>query len=103
MELIDAYFPSVDAMNEGAPFHILKQGEIVELTSLRIVQGTADTNLPVPVAEEFVAVYRAAGIDAELELFQDMPHNFANVPGPESDRAVDLMKKFMARCLSESS
>ena len=38
--------------------------------------------------------------DVVLELFPDMPHNFANVPGPESDRAVYLMRKFVARVLA---
>jgi dipeptidyl aminopeptidase/acylaminoacyl peptidase len=65
-----------------------------------IVQGTADNNLPVPVTERFAAAYREAGGELELELFPDMPHLFANSPGPESERALALMKKFVARSLS---
>lgn len=100
VELTDAYFSSVDAMKEGSPYQILKRGEAEALPPLFIAQGTADTNLPVPVTEQFARDYRAAGGDVELELFQDMPHNFANVLGAESDRAVDLMRKFVARCLA---
>ena len=66
-----------------------------------IVQGTADNNLPVPVTERFAADYRKAGGDLELEMFPDMPHLFGNTPGPDSDRAISLMKKFAARILSE--
>jgi len=36
----------------------------------------------------------------ELELFPWMPHGFANRPGPESDRALELMKAFVARQLA---
>lgn len=100
VELTDAYFSSVEAMKEGSPYQMLKSGEAVTLPPLFIAQGTADTNLPVPVTEQFAKDYRAAGGDVELELFPDMPHNFANVPGAESDRAVDLMRKFVARCLA---
>ena len=100
VELTEAYFSSVEAMNEGSPYQILKRGEAEALPPLFIAQGTADTNLPVPVTEQFAKDYRAAGGDVVLELFPDMPHNFANVPGPESDRAVYLMRKFVARVLA---
>ncbi len=100
VELTDAYFSSVEVMNEGSPYQILKRGEAEALPPLFIAQGMADTNLPVPVTEQFAKDYRAAGGDVVLELFPDMSHNFANVPGPESDRAVDLMRKFVARVLA---
>jgi len=98
--LSEGYFGTTDSMIEGSPYQILKRNEGPELPPTLIVQGTADTNLPVPVTEEFVADYRAAGGEIELELFPDMPHLFGNTPGLESDRAIDLMKKFAARILS---
>ena len=98
--LTEGYFLTEDAMKEGSPFQILQRGEKVELPPTLIVQGTADTNLPVPVTEQFVAAYREAGGDIEDGLFPGMPHLFGNTPGPESDRAVALMKKFAARILS---
>jgi acetyl esterase/lipase len=99
--LSEGYFGTTDAMKEGSPFQILKRSEQALLPPTLIVQGTADTNLPVPVTEKFVAAYREAGGDIELEFFPDMPHLFGNTPGPESDRAIALMKKFAARILSE--
>jgi len=99
--LSEGYFGTTDAMKEGSPFQILKRGEKASLPPILIVQGTADNNLPVPVTKEFVAAYREAGGDIELELFPDMPHLFGNTPGPESDRAIALMKKFAARILSD--
>lgn len=99
--LSEGYFRTTDAMKEGSPFQILQRGEKALLPPTLIVQGTADSNLPVPVTKEFVAAYREAGGDIELELFPDMPHLFGNTPGPESDRAIALMKKFAARILCE--
>lgn len=100
--LSEGYFLTEDAMKESSPFQILQRGEKPALPPTLIVQGTADTNLPVPVTEQFVAAYREAGGDIEFELFPDMPHLFGNTPGPESDRAVALMKKFAARILSQA-
>ena len=100
VRLTEGYFLTTDAMKEGSPFQILQRGEKPELPPTLIVQGTADTNLPVAVTERFVLAYREAGGDIELELFQDMPHLFANTPGSESDQAIWLMKKFAAKCLS---
>ena len=100
--LSEGYFLTTDAMKEGSPFQILQRKEEAVLPPTIIVQGTADDNLPVPVTEQFVAAYREAGGDIELELFPDMPHLFGNTPGPESDRAVALMKRFVARCLAQT-
>ena len=99
--LSEAYFRTTDAMKEGSPGQILQRGEEAALPPTLIVQGTADNNLPVPVTERFAVDYRKAGGDLELEMFPDMPHLFGNTPGPDSDRAIALMKKFASRILSE--
>ena len=98
--LSEGYFLTEDAMKEGSPFQMLQRKEKSVLPPTLIVQGTADNNLPVRVTEQFVVAYREAGGDIELELFPDMPHLFGNTPGPESDRAIALMKNFAAKCLS---
>ena len=98
--LSKGYFLTEDAMKEGSPFQMLQRKEKSVLPPTLIVQGTADNNLPVRVTEQFVVAYREAGGDIELELFPDMPHLFGNTPGPESDRAIALMKNFAAKCLS---
>ena len=76
------------------------RGETVELPPAIIIQGTNDSNIPLFIPHKFEAAYRAAGGHIELELFPGMPHLFGNTPGPESDRAIELMKGFIARQLS---
>jgi acetyl esterase/lipase len=98
--LSEGYFGTTEAMKEGSPFQMLQRGEKAALPPTIIIQGTADTNLPVPITEKFVSAYRESGGDIELELFPDMPHLFGNTPGPESDRAIAMMKSFVARVLA---
>ena len=99
----EAYFLTQDAMQEGNPHLILQRGEQVQLPPMMIVQGTADQNLPVPVTEQFAVEYRRAGGEMHLELFPGMPHLFGLKPGPEADRAVELIKGFVARQLNRTA
>ena len=91
---------TADAMKEGNPFQILQRREDAHLPPTLLIQGGADENLPVPVTKQFVAAYQEAGGTMEFELFPGMPHRFGLTAGPESDQALALMKKFVARCLS---
>jgi acetyl esterase len=99
MESTEAYFLTKEAMREGNPQLILERRESAELPPVLILQGTADDNVPLSIPHRFVEAYRAAGGAVELELFPGMPHGFGSKPGAESDRALALMKAFVARRL----
>ena len=96
----EAYFTSSDGATEGNPHMILQRGETVTLPPAIIIQGTEDDNIPVPATKEFAEAYRRSGGEMQLEIFDGMPHGFGYRPGPETDRAVDLVKAFIARQLS---
>jgi acetyl esterase/lipase len=98
----EAYFLNQEAMREGNPQLALERGERVELPPTLIVQGTNDDNVPMSIPENFVRAFRAVGGEIELEIFPGMPHGFGNTPGPESQRAIDLMKTFVARQLTKA-
>lgn len=99
VEGTEAYFRSEEAMREGNPQLVLERGEPVELPPTLILQGTADENVPLSISRRFARAYRKAGGLAELVFFPGMPHGFAKKPGPESDRALQLMKAFVAERL----
>lgn len=99
----EGFFLTEEAMQEGNPQLILERGEAAVLPPVVLLQGTADTNLTVAMSERFVASYRKAGGEAELELFPDMPHGFGNQAGPESERAITLLKAFVARQLATAA
>ena len=96
----ESYFTDHGSLHEGNPQEALDRGEVVELPDAIIIQGTNDSNIPLFIPEKFEAAYRAAGGHIELELFPDMPHRFGNFPGAESERAMEVMKGFIARQLS---
>ena len=97
------YFGDHANLHEGNPQEALDRGEAVELPPMIIIQGTNDSNIPLFIPHKFEASYREAGGHVELELFEGMPHLFGNTPGPESDRAIDLMKGFVAKQLAPSA
>jgi acetyl esterase/lipase len=96
MEPSESYFPDEEAMIEGSPRQSLERGDFRALPPMLILQGTKDDNVPLEISERFVAAYRAKGGDVERILFPDMPHAFAQKPGPETDRAIAAMKNFLA-------
>ncbi len=96
----EKYFRTEDAMKEGNPQRVLDDGKQTSLPPLLILQGTKDSNVPLAISERFAAAYKAAGGSVRRELFPDMPHGFARDQGPESDRAIALMKEFLAAQLN---
>jgi acetyl esterase/lipase len=93
----ELYFGSVEAMQEGNPVLILERGEKVELPPVLIVQGTHDANVPKEIPERFYTAYNNVGGAIELEWFPGSRHGFARRPGPDTVRALQVMKDFIAR------
>ena len=97
----ESYFQDHENLHEGNPQEALDRGEAVELPPTIIIQGTNDSNIPLFIPHKFEAAYRAAGGHIELELFPGMPHlSLAIRPGLNPNRAIELMKGFIARQLS---
>jgi acetyl esterase/lipase len=99
----EAYFLDEATMHEGNCQEVLVRGENVELPPTLLIQGTNDSNVPLSIPQRFDEAFRKAGGHLELEMFQDQVHGFGNTPGPESDRAIDLMKGFIARQLARAA
>jgi hypothetical protein len=51
------------------------------------------------MAEDFVEKYSLAGGVIEMGKYPGTPHGFLRDPGPMSDRALALIKSFIARQL----
>src|SRR5262249_48282612 len=74
--LHDKYCQSEDAMAEGNPVLALERGERVELPPVLYIQDTKDIIHPRADLERFVAQYRQAGGQVELELFEGASEGF---------------------------
>jgi len=97
----EVYFKPWQTIYEGNPQRILEGGETVSLIPLLILQGELDDNVLPEVQERFVATYRKAGGEIDYELFSGCEHRWVANPGPQTDRAIDLIKAFIARQLSK--
>ena len=95
----ELYFKPWEAIVEGNPQHILERGEAVLMPPMFVLQGELDDNVLPAVQEHFVATYRAAGGEVDYEVFPGAEHRWIIQPGPQTDRAIDMIKAFIARQL----
>jgi acetyl esterase/lipase len=93
LPLHDKFWQSEDAMAEGSPVRALERGERVELPPVLYIQDTKDIIHPRADLDRFVAQYRQAGGQVELELFEGASDGFAprNPSSHASVRALGRM------------
>jgi acetyl esterase/lipase len=95
----ELYFNPWDSIFDANPQQILERGEAVNLPPMFVLQGELDDNVLPAVQEHFVATYRAAGGKIDYEVFPGAEHRWIIQPGPQTDRAIDMIKAFIARQL----
>jgi len=93
------YFKPFDTIHEANPQEILERREKVVLLPLLIMQGALDDNVLPQDQKKFAETYRAAGGDVRFELFEGCEHEWVAEPGPQTDRAHEMVKAFIARHL----
>jgi acetyl esterase/lipase len=93
------YFNPWDTIQEGNPQRILERREPVTLVPMLIMQGALDDNVLPAVQEKFATTYQAAGGVCELTVFEGCEHEWVARPGPQTDRAREMVKAFIARQL----
>ncbi len=93
------YFNPWETIYEGNPQRILERHEAVTLTPLLVMQGALDDNVLPAVQEKFAATYKAAGGDCQLHVFEGSEHEWVAKPGPQTDRAREMVKAFIASSL----
>jgi acetyl esterase/lipase len=93
------YFVPWDAIHESNPQEILERHEQVTFVPLLIMQGALDDNVLPAVQEQFAKTYKAAGGDVQFQVFEHSEHEWVATPGPQTDRAREMVKAFIARQL----
>lgn len=93
----DAYWQTEDAMAEGNPVLALERGEPVELPPVLYLQGSDDLAHPRPDLDRFVAHYRRAGGEVELEIYEGEGQGFikSNAGSPNATKALDRIISFV--------
>jgi acetyl esterase len=95
----EVFFSPWQTIHEGNPQEILERGEHVTLVPFLIMEGALDDNVLPEVQEKFVKTYRAAGGACDYRLFENCVHEWVAEPGPQTDKARDVVKEFVARQL----
>ena len=93
------FFVPWETIHEANPQEILEREEKVLVVPFLIMQGALDDNVLPEVQEEFVKTYRAAGGECEYHLFENSVHEWVAEPGPQTDKAREVVKQFIARQL----
>ncbi|WP_461338260.1 alpha/beta hydrolase [Bradyrhizobium sp.] len=93
------FFNPWETIHESNPQEILERGEKVMLVPFLIMQGALDDNMLPEIQEKFVSTYRAAGGECDYHLFANSVHEWVAEPGPQTDKARDMVKEFIARQL----
>ncbi|MEX2450444.1 MAG: alpha/beta hydrolase [Rhodospirillales bacterium] len=94
------YFNPFGSIVEGNPQMILDRKEPVELPPLLVMQGGEDSNVLPAFQKKFAEAYRAAGGECECEVFEGCGHLWVLDSGPDTDRAHEMLKAFIARQLN---
>jgi acetyl esterase/lipase len=93
------FFNPWDTIHESNPQEILERREAVTLVPLLIMQGALDDNVLPAVQDKFASTYKAAGGDCQFHVFEGCEHEWVATPGPQTDRAREMVKAFIARQL----
>jgi acetyl esterase len=97
------FFTPWDTIHEANPQEILERHEPVTLVPFLIMQGALDDNVLPAVQEKFAKTYQAAGGECEFHVFENSEHEWVAKPGPQTDRAREMVKAFIARQIKTRS
>lgn len=93
------FFVPWETIHEANPQEMLEREEKVSFVPLLIMQGALDDNVLPDVQEKFAKTYRTAGGQVDYQLFENSVHEWVAEPGPQTDKARDMVKQFIARQL----
>lgn len=99
MENNKVFFSPWETIHEANPQEILDRGEKVALVPFLIMQGALDDNVLPEMQEKFARTYRAAGGQCDYRLFENSVHEWVAEPGPQTDKAREVVKEFILRQL----
>ena len=91
------FFKPWETIFESNPQQMLERKEQVSLGPLLIMQGGLDDTVLPSVQEKFARTYRDAGGECDYHLFEGAEHQWVAEEGPNTDRARDMVKAFIAR------
>jgi acetyl esterase len=94
-----SFWGDAAAMEDGNPPRMLERGEKVDLPPALVFGGDKDEWVPVALMKKFVADYRKAGGEVELQLYEGANHGFmtGKPDAPYAARAIERMRDFIRK------
>ncbi|MFM9970908.1 MAG: alpha/beta hydrolase [Burkholderiales bacterium] len=89
-----SYWITEEAMAEGSPMLALDRGEKLTLPKILYLQNPADTLHPRHLMERFVANYKQAGGDLQLELFHGENYDVIRRQ-PDHPQSIEIIGKIV--------
>src|SRR6267143_1917970 len=89
------FFVPWETIHEANPQEILERREQVTMVPLLIMQGALDDNVLPAAQEKFASTYKRRAARVDFHLFPDSVHEWVAEPGPETDRAREMVKAFI--------
>ena len=93
------FFNPWETIHESNPQEILDHEEKITFVPFLIMQGALDDNMPPEAQEKFAKSYQAAGGNIEFHLFENSVHEWVAEEGPNTDKARETVKQYVARVL----
>jgi acetyl esterase/lipase len=95
-----AFFADEAAMAGASVTRLVAAGQARALPPVWVAQPELDDNVPAGITDAFVAAYLAAGGAIERTHFPGVGHGFIGKAGPDTDKALALMRDFIGRHLA---
>jgi acetyl esterase/lipase len=91
------YFADEAAMAEASVTRIVAASEARALPPVWLAHPELDDNVPTEITDAFVAAYEKAAARVERVFFPGARHGFLQQPSADTEKAVALMRDFIAR------
>jgi acetyl esterase len=104
--LLDAhegYFRDEAAMEAASVTRVVATGQARVLPPAWVAQPELDDNVPAAITEALIRAWRDAGGRIEVAHFAGARHTFIQNAGPDTDKAIALMRDFIGAQLRDSA
>jgi acetyl esterase/lipase len=91
------YFTDEAAMAEASATRVVAAGEARALPPVWLAHPELDDNVPPEITDAFVGAYEGRGGRIERVFFPGARHGFLQQPSADTEKALALMRDFLAR------
>ena len=91
------YFVDEAAMAEASVTRVVSSRESRALPPVWLAHPELDDNVPTEITDAFVSAYEGRGGRIERVFFPGARHGFLQQPSADTEKAVALMRDFLAR------